>query len=123
MYTQEQYDKNYTSGYNQGKVDGKTVHSGTQTITSNTTTDLGADHNIRYITTNVNTASGKRVRSCSLQVRFYDNPHWRIAYVGYTFSYNAKGELTGATPSFSVEASAGDIDRNHTNNTASYSYY
>ena len=122
MYTKDQYDANYTSGYNQGKVDGKTVHSGTQTITSNKTTDLGADHNIRYITTNVNTDPGKRVRSCTLQVRYADERDWRIVYVGYSFSYNAKGELISATPSFSVEGSATSIDRSHTNRTASYSY-
>ena len=34
-------------------MDGKTVHNGTQEITSNKTTDLGIEHNIRYITTNI----------------------------------------------------------------------
>ena len=49
LYTKAQYDANY----NQGKIDGVTVHSGTKTISSNTTTDLGEKHNIRYIKTNV----------------------------------------------------------------------
>ena len=39
--------------YDDGKEDGNTVHSETKTITSNTTTDLGADHCIRYIKTNI----------------------------------------------------------------------
>ena len=99
---------NVTAVYNQGKADGKTLHSDTKTLSASDTgeTDLGTDHTYRYVdATNVynqGKADGKTVHSDTMTLSASDTGETDLGtdhtyrYVDATDVYN-QGKEDGKT--------------------------